>query len=570
MKKTVFALLAVFVILGCGESTVSSRLDILERFVMMNPDSVYKMLVELENEQDQFAQEDKMHYIILRAQCQNHLDLPFDSLGLLREAADYFYVNGNPNEKLLSRYLLARAYHVEGDIPMALEYYFDCLTEVDTTYKNLDYVQLSKVHSQLADVYHEQKLSQYELNELRQAEKCAFQGNDSSLAALYHELMAKPYDLEGCYDSVLIVSQEAAHMYEAIGMKTASARALEESVFPYIQQKKYTEAKRCMDFYEKESGDVDENGNVLTDAKIYYHKKGLYYLGINKTDSADYFFHKLIAENSDLNDREAAYRDLLALYRTVGNKDSIGKYSFLYCEANDSSYKQTIAEDVLRMKSIYDYTRYKTAAAQKEMQTQDFRRKVIYAVFILIIISVCVVFYIIQSNRQRKVEIGCLLAEYNRVKSLIEQIDEDKETLLEKHRRELSEIQESLKQKVTEYNKDAYDGLDVNVIGKFKYVSGLSPTNHSVSINAEDWQLLRKEMMTHEENFLMFLSRMALSDGEKNVAMLIRLKFSDYEIKRIMDIYGSSLTNYKTKINKKLFNSEGCRTLRHQIYMWKD
>lgn len=568
MRKIVYIVLSFFLLIGCGESRVSKQLGLLERFIAMNPDSVYNMLEELEYEQNRLDRADKMHYIVLRAQCHNQLDLPFDSLYLLREAADYYEKNGYPNQKLLSRYLLGRAYHVLGDLPMAVETYYNCLTEIDSSANNLDYVQLSKVHSQLANIYNSQKLPQYEINELRQAERYALKGNDSCLAAVYHELMANSYDLEGCYDSVIVVSLETSRLYENLGMKSASARAMEGALFPYIQQGRFLEAKRCIDIYEKESGDVDEYGNVLTDAKIYYHKKGLYYLGINKTDSAEYYFHKLISDAHDSNDLEAAYRGLLMLYRTVDNKDSVGKYSYLYCEANDSSNKRTIAEDITRMKSIYDYTRYKNEAAQKEIQSQKAHKKMLIIAFLSIMLALCALYFFVQYNKRKKDEIGRMLSEYNRVKSLINELEEGRDELLTKHKKELADIEAKLRKKGHENDDVQYDGLDANVVGKFKYVSSLSPTNHDVIINNEDWQLLRKEMMLRDEAFMLFLSKMELSDGERKVAMLIRLRFTDYEIKKIIDAYGSSLTNYKTKINKKLFDCEGCRTLRHKIYTW--
>lgn len=568
MRKIVYIVLSFFLLIGCGESRVSKQLGLLERFIAMNPDSVYNMLEELEYEQNRLDRADKMHYIVLRAQCHNQLDLPFDSLYLLREAADYYEKNGYPNQKLLSRYLLGRAYHVLGDLPMAVETYHDCLTGLDTTDNNLDYIQLSKVHSQLADIYHKQRLTRYELSELRDAERCALIGRDSSIAALYHEIMVKPFDLEGCYDSVITISQESAEIYERLGMKASSARAVGHAIFAYIQMGEYGEAKRCMDVYEKQSNDFDELGNIRKGAEIYYHKKGLYYLGINKTDSAEYYFRRLISDAHDSNDLEAAYRDLLMLYRTVGNKDSIGKYSYLYCEANDSSNKRTIAEDITRMKSIYDYTRYKNEAAQKEIQSQKAHKKMLIIAFLSIMLALCALYFFVQYNKRKKDEIGRMLSEYNRVKSLINELEEGRDELLTKHKKELADIEAKLRKKGHENDDEQYDGLDANVVGKFKYVSSLSPTNHDVKINNEDWQLLRKEMMLRDEAFMLFLSKMELSDGERKVAMLIRLRFTDYEIKKIIDAYGSSLTNYKTKINKKLFDCEGCRTLRHKIYTW--
>lgn len=47
------------------------------------------------------------------------------------------------------------------------------------------------------------------------------------------------------------------------------------------------------------------------------------------------------------------------------------------------------------------------------------------------------------------------------------------------------------------------------------------------------------------------------------------MRFSDYQIKRIFDSYGTDLSNYKARINKKLFSQKGARTLRSLLYAWK-
>lgn len=71
---------------------------------------------------------------------------------------------------------------------MAIECFNNCLDLKPSSRTDVDYVQLSKVHSQLDNIYRNQNLVQFELQELKAAENCAKMGGDSLLALTYNYL----------------------------------------------------------------------------------------------------------------------------------------------------------------------------------------------------------------------------------------------------------------------------------------------------------------------------------------------------------------------------------------------
>lgn len=103
------------------------------------------------------------------------------------------------------------------------------------------------------------------------------------------------------------------------------------------------------------------------------------------------------------------------------------------------------------------------------------------------------------------------------------------------------------------------------LVAKFNAL-GESAPGATCHVTDEDWQNLFVEMSKHDSDFMLRQRKAGLSDMEGKVATLIRLHFEDYQIKRILDTYGSALPTYKARVNKKMFNHEGARTLRRWIY----
>ena len=62
----------------------------------------------------------------------------------------FFDRHGSPNDRLLAHYLLGRAYHEQGEAPMALHCYHDAIDCADTTATDCDYAQLARVYAMVS------------------------------------------------------------------------------------------------------------------------------------------------------------------------------------------------------------------------------------------------------------------------------------------------------------------------------------------------------------------------------------------------------------------------------------
>jgi len=556
------------IIMGCHQQP-ASKLHILDGFVESNPDSTYSVLLTMKKDAYEFKTKDRMYYGLLCLKCQNILGLPFDAIDDISSIVDYHTTYGTYNEALLATYLLGRSYVENGDEPMAVEYFNKCLSLKAKDNENVNYIQLSKVHSQLDYIYCNQNLPQFELKELKAAERCALMGEDTLLALNYECLMANPYHKLGLHDSVLHIVNSVREKYLSRGMKDKAAEALYLSINAYIEKMELIHAKRSIDIYERESGLFDNKGYITDGREIYYYLKSEYFEAIGKMDSVEFYCRRLLAYDSDINNLEAAYKGLLSVYRSKMNSDSIGKYADLYCEANDSVHSQLQSENISKLKAMYDYSTYKEKAEDMKRESEETKRRSIQAIsivtFLLLFLAVIGIVY----KRRKTREINKLLEEYDRTLQVIDELQDDREELLRKHVLELESINLSLQNRGVNLNIEEHENkVSEEALAKFRDLCDNVKLSCSY-ITAQDWQQLFYEMSNCDSRFMVLLIESNLSENERKIAILLRLHFTDYQIKRIINSYGSALPNYKARINKKLFRQSSARTLRRLIYGWK-
>lgn len=561
----VIAGVLLFSIAGCKYKS-ASHLDVVESTIDSNTDSAYSVLLELHEEVKDYNEKDRMRYELLRLKCQNILDLPFDSRDSIQMVVDYYTINGTYNEVLLATYLLGRSYMVKGDEPMAIEIFNRCLSIKLPYNEKVDYIQLSKVHSQLSEAYRTEKLFEYVINENNAAEQCAYTGGDSILALMYEYLKVEPYHRMGLLDSVISISTKINNKFISLGLKNKAGETLYMTFLAYADKKEYAKAKYYMDIFERESGAFDSIGNIEPGREIFYYLKGRVYEGRGQLDSAEYQYRRLLAYRQDNNNIEGATKGLLSIYRKRKNTDSIGKYADWYCEANDSAHAQLVSEDVARLKAMYDYSEYKRKSEEMRVQAEETRRNIIIAVSAIALLLCFSVYRVYLFRKRKQAEAERLLEEYDRTLQIIEDLNGDKEEMLRRHQDELERITDRLKAKGVSLTNDGYD-ICINDELRMKFDNCAEfMLNRSEDVTAEDWHNLFVDMSHCDKRFMLLLQESSLTENEKKIAVLTRLRFKDYQIKNIMRMQGNSLSNHKARINSKLFKENGAKTLRRQVY----
>lgn len=289
---------------------------------------------------------------------------------------------------------------------------------------------------------------------------------------------------------------------------------------------------------KKKSGLFDGQGNIVKGKEIFYYKKGMYLLGTGKTDSAEYYFRKLLKCDYDLNNVEAAHKGLLSLYNKLGNPDSIYKYSTLYCATNDSSgidiVKKTADEWTATMKDRGNETGLPMRHSSKT--------KGILLLLTVLFVALSVTFY----RTRRKKE------------AIHEETSADKKECF---------IQEDVQEAKNVELAATTDVHDNEFAGLVEFAHECASDCLTASENMTDLHWLKLESHMHEQfaTFYEYVCRHKLSANEKHAVILTKLGFSASEIQNLIDIRGNSFTNLKSRAGKKLFDSDSTRSFKKNV-----
>lgn len=579
MKKLLYLLPLFFAMLCCkggdnGLDMIMGRADSLMEIDMDSAPSALRMLDSMSPHVSYMSKSRRMRYELLRAKAMNKSNVYFRSDSTMKEVAAYYSHHGTPNEKMMAWYLLGCVYRDLGEAPAALEYYQKAAACADTTAEDCDYSILNKIYAQSAIVLHSQKLIDEELDMWHKAEYCGKRAHNIRMAISAFENTVRIYYALNDYDKVMQISDSASSAYLNSGYKDKAARAIFIQIDIYLKRGDIKNAEACLHKYEKYGDIFSSPGNVKPGLELYYYYKGLSLLAGNRVDSAEYYFRKMLT-GSVRDEKEAAYRGLLSVYRSRRNSDSVFHYARLYCDANDSSWLRLTSSEAQRVQSLYRYTRNRQQAELREREVSELRLTIVFLSFI----SLIVVLELYMWHRRRSFRMKSLLLEKNRMYSDLlhrsGEISRELSAALGENSRLASELEASGRRLRAELDKmqdmsstDA-DWASLQKLMESDLIKNLhDQAAHGRSAGQKDWSRLNTYVENRYPRFLSFINNLgssSLSQNEKKVAILIKLHFLSSEISCLLDISPQNLSNIRRRLNLKLFGSSRTSELDRNI-----
>lgn len=579
MRKLLYLLPLFFAMLCCkgGDNSldmIMGRADSLMEIDMDSAPSALRMLDSMSPHVPYLSKSRRMRYELLRAKAMNKSNVYFRSDSTMKEVAAYYSRHGTPNEKMMAYYLLGCVYRDLGEAPAALEYYQKAAACADTTAEDCDYSILNKIYAQSAIVLHSQKLIDEELDMWHKAEYCGKRAHNIRMAISAFENTVRIYYALNDYDKVMQISDSASSAYLNSGYKDKAARAIFIQIDIYLKRGDIKNAEACLHKYEKYGDIFSSPGNVKPGLELYYYYKGLSLLAGNRVDSAEYYFRKMLT-GSVRDEKEAAYRGLLSVYRSRRNSDSVFHYARLYCDANDSSWLRLTSSEAQRVQSLYRYTRNRQQAELREREVSELRLTIVF----LSVISLIVVLELYMWHRRRSSRMKSLLLEKNRMYSELlhrsGEISRELSAALGENSRLASELEASGRRLRAELDKmqdmsstDA-DWASLQKLMESDLIKNLhEQAAHGRSAGQKDWSRLNTYVENRYSRFLSFINNLgssSLSQNEKKVAILIKLHFLSSEISCLLDISPQNLSNIRRRLNLKLFGSSRTSELDRNI-----
>ena len=488
----------------------------------------------------------------------NRTDQPF-TVADVQPYVDYFDRYGNSNDRLLAHYLLGRAYHEQGEAPMALQCYQQAADCADTTAADCDYNQLCRVYGQMGEIFYDQSLFRHYLTHFQLAERFAWLGKDTLTAITHYDLQNAAYRKLGLPDSAMIVSERAAQLYMHYGKPQYAAITLGSLAFLAVEKGDLAKARKYISLYESSSGYFKPTGNIETGREIFYYAKGLLYLKENRIDSAEYWFRKELHDGKDYNNQNGGALGLAMLYEQRHIPDSAAKYYRYAYAMNDSMYAQKTTETIERMQSMYDYSRHQELARKEsERAAQASRRFWIILSFFLIVCIVACWLYI-----ARKEIIGKLK---EMTEDLVEARAEHEELLQDKSANQQTIAENSRRIKQLEKNLGRYGKLVYFGQGKAEADLKISPNYQAMQemarrgrkLSEEEWAIAEALVNEYFPGCYDFIaSKLHSSPLKFRICLLLRLHFINKEISGMIGYTPAYSSKLSAEIHKDLYGGTG-------------
>ena len=494
---------------------------------------------------------------------RNRNDQPFTPADV-EPYVSYFDRHGTGNDRLLAHYLLGRAYHEQGEAPMALQCYQEAITAADTASQDCDFAQLSRVYGQMGDIFYYQELFHYQLKCLNYAVKFAWTGKDTLSSIVYYEHKNRAFKKLGEADSVIIVCEKAASLYLKYGYPRYAACATASCIPSLLDKGDFVKAKQYIDNYETLSMRFNANGDIEHGREFYYNIKGYFFLLTNRLDSAEFYFRKELREGKDFNNQYSGAKGLSDLYEIRNQSDSIAKYALYSNAISDTLYSNNAKHAVGNMQAMYDYSHYQNVAFQ-ESQKASRRKVVIWVISLLFILSALIAYMVIYMLNQKRRE---LEEKYKHSLALVNQAREDIaklkiyqnencELIAEKEQiiREQKAVQQALLQKRgknQQYAEEKLKSLPVYLHFEKMAFMGKEPTE-------DEWKQIQDAVFDSFPGFgeLLTSHKHLLNDKEFKTCILIRTKFRPNAIANMLGTTASYISILRSGMMVKLFNHEG-------------
>lgn len=228
------------------------------------------------------------------------------------------------------------------------------------------------------------------------------------------------------------------------------------------------------------------------------------------------------------------------------------------------------------MASMYNYQRYQKIAYQKSEAAEKARSRMKVTIVVFVLIMMSLLFMYIQYRKTKQEEIrqlnndyGLALLEYNKKTAELEFIRQNDNSLILEKEQEIG----LLKEKIRKYQQQQHLIRVSQNLSEFKKSQIIALFKNKSKINLKlslpdiaDWEKLVKCFSQTVPSVYSALGRdVILSPSELRVCILLLAGFKISDMAILLNSTPQSLTNIRSKANKKLFGEDTATTLERNL-----
>ena len=492
---------------------------------------------------------------------------PIRSDSLIREVVEYYdHWWHSRNHRMRAYYMLGCAYRDMGNAPRALENYQKAASLADST-EGRFLPALMRIHSQMCGLYAQQRLKKEMLTESEIAARFAWKTGDSESALILESDYCHALYSDGMYEECIKEALELHAKFMEYGYRERALAVYANCVKSYLALKDYPHAKEYLDLYQTCSYFKDSPQKIHGGMSSLYLLKGQYYAGVGATDSAEYYFRKLLQQPDFENNQLLATKGLYQIYELKHNADSVLKYTRLYSDAKERSFNEAQSEALTQAKAMYDYSTERNLAEKKAREVSW----LVQALITFLLIAILIAIYARYRNEKRKRKIGELEQRYDKActellcaEETIMALEREKATndnriaayvkKADQLREEVVYYQKALS-KIDRGRKDV-NLVETKIVNRFRY--SLTHISEQDKVQDSHWQELKEAVESLYPSFYQVLNeRQELQENEYRVCLLVKAGFEPFDIDILMDKKHTYASNTRKRLHKKVFGIEG-------------
>ena len=550
MKKLLYILVVMGILTACEfhrDKAVKTLLDSVSVVMEEHPERADTLLSSLENSVTELSTPQRIQFYLLRAEASYKLDKQMPSDTVFQEVVDYYDRHGNANQRMKAYYLMGGIYRYRHEAPMALQWYLDATEQADTLSPDCDNWTLMKVYGQMADLYHSQLMPLEEIAAHRQFSKYAEKAGNTYQAIRGIEFQLGAYQLMGDTAMILALTDSVHKLYTQADMPQAAASVYHAAIYILLARHEYPKAKELMDIFEHESGLFDAKGSIAKSREHYYCAKGLYYEGIGKLDSAEYYYRRLLPYGFELD----AYRGMIGVFRKQQLADSVLYIVQLYEQAYQAYVNHKDIDAMRQVQSMYDYSRNQKIAYEEMIESKN-KLIIIIVLCFMMILTIYAISYLYRKRKHLYIKaIKLIYREKNAKWKIINQA-ERQAMQLRKKRETISTLEtknKELRSQLHPRNNLLAETMlmnsdEVKAVTQYVSMSGF-PTG-------DEWKNLERAFMKYMPNFYALLNSHRLESLEKRICYLTFMGIKPKVIALLLDISPTYLSNIRKGIKEKL------------------
>ncbi len=527
------------------------------------------MLDSLKAKKPEMSKAQQMRFELIYAKAMNKSFVDFTTDSVMKEVVAYYDKNGSANERMLAYYLLGCAYRDLDDAPASLESYLQAVEQADTASLECDYHTLARIYGQIGEEYQRQRMILNAKNAYVVSEKYSWLAKDTLDALIMAEAQVNILPLFMSPQKVLEQFEEIYKKYKKFGYPKEAARSLGIVIESLVSTRQFAKAKRYMDVYERESGYFCGKKIPGVRYYTYFYAKGLYYLNVHSSDSAKIYFQRCSNTAESQNAKRVAFDGWYRYYKQKNQIDSIKKYADLFIQYSDSVQAQNEVEAMSLTSALYNYSQWQKKAKIQEFEKNRARVVILLLIVLVAVFVVVVILYVKNIRKERQIRKEQLLFVKQQIMMKEQKLQESQDELA-KMKSELSsksslvldkeksinmlknEI-EALTNDCPQENNESYAMFQQKaIVIKFKQLA-----EKGVEPSSRQWDVLDNIFDSFFKQFRLVLEKNnKLNENEYKICMLVWLGFTPNQMKILMGMSSSNISNIRKRLSKKLFDRE--------------